>query len=230
MGRPCSAGTKRRVKAGLLAAVASLGLSAAANATILSSTDVEIWYSTSLGLQPALPGTSALPGVSVLASPTGFSDPLDFNQLGQTGTTIAGFFASDQMGTLPTPSTCGPTCLSDVISTSSGVGTLFKFTFVDLLPEILSVTHDDGVSLFVHNDTINNLLPNAQGPTVARTDSTFLNPGTYDLWYAAENGLPEVLIVDSRAVPGPIVGAGLPGLLAGLGGLVALARRRRNKG
>ena len=30
-------------------------------------------------------------------------------------------------------------------------------------------------------------------------------------------------------VPGPIVGAGLPGLIAGLAGLIALARRRRNR-
>jgi hypothetical protein len=36
--------------------------------------------------------------------------------------------------------------------------------------------------------------------------------------------------LEARAVPGPIVGAGIPGLLVALGGLVALARRRRNQG
>lgn len=35
------------------------------------------------------------------------------------------------------------------------------------------------------------------------------------------------LSIEAAAVPGPIVGAGIPGLLMALGGLVALARRRR---
>jgi hypothetical protein len=37
------------------------------------------------------------------------------------------------------------------------------------------------------------------------------------------------LLTSISAVPGPVVGAGLPGLIAALGGLVAMARRRRQR-
>ena len=45
--------------------------------------------------------------------------------------------------------------------------------------------------------------------------------------FAATSG--NVLLASISAVPGPIVGAGLPGLIAACGGLIALARRRRRR-
>ena len=47
--------------------------------------------------------------------------------------------------------------------------------------------------------------------------------------YDGEYFLIRAQTVSVTAVPGPIVGAGLPGLMIGLGGLVMLSRRRRNQ-
>jgi hypothetical protein len=48
-------------------------------------------------------------------------------------------------------------------------------------------------------------------------------------WNGAVDGAESFFLYNSVGVPGPIAGAGLPGLIAACGGLIALARRRRNQ-
>jgi len=48
------------------------------------------------------------------------------------------------------------------------------------------------------------------------------------VWNNASDGGESFFLVSASAVPGPIVGAGLPGLIMACGGFLALARRRRS--
>jgi hypothetical protein len=92
--------------------------------------------------------------------------------------------------------------------------------------------HDDGMSFYINGQTIFS----SPGPTPVNNPPNSPSTGTFsgfpagfynfEVVYGENNGLPAVL---TMAVPGPIVGAGLPGLLAACGGLLALARRRRRE-
>jgi hypothetical protein len=74
---------------------------------------------------------------------------------------------------------------------------------------------------------------------VAMNGSAYFTVGSFGSWgspcpslspcMAANGGQDSLIAVTNVAVPGPIVGAGIPGLIAGALGLVGLARRRRAK-
>jgi hypothetical protein len=107
--------------------------------------------------------------------------------------------------------------------------TIYEFTFTDTAVETFSVMHDDGVSLFASGSNTN-LLPAAASAPTTEVTTTLMNlqPGTYNLWYAAANNLPEDLVVNSipSGVPLP---AALPLFATGIGALGLLGWRRKRK-
>lgn len=104
-------------------------------------------------------------------------------------------------------------------------------------------------SLAVTGDDTATFISPGLGPTLVQNDSpgtvnnggqwtvSFLNPFLLQsIVFAPGNGGPVAALGDyafnqltTSPVPGPIVGAGLPGVMMALGGLVVLARRRRNQ-
>ena len=202
----------------------------AANAGPLSgSFAVTIWNQTQGTEQSNNPNQQALPTNPIaLTTPlaTGtYVGNMDFNDSGPA--VSIGHFFSTATGQISDPFTT----LTQTISTGNfQTETLMKFTFYVPHAVTGTVTHDDGVSIFVAGNTTTDLLNIADSaPTTAAPTESFTLAGgkTYDLWYEASNGLPEDLTFSVTAVPEPATYATFAVGLLALTGIGFTAARRR---
>jgi hypothetical protein len=113
------------------------------------------------------------------------------------------------------------------IGTGSATTTFFFFELFGALTEgDFAVRHDDGFAIFDDGTRVGGV----NGP-IGITNSAVngeFDGGTFGLLYVATNGNPSVLQVHTTAQPAPVpVPAALPMLLAAMGGLGWMARRRR---
>jgi hypothetical protein len=132
--------------------------------------------------------------------------------------TIAAFLSSGA-GTFSGPISG----LNQTISASNySVFTLMEFAFTLATPQTITLTHDDGFSIYNSSNTT--ALVSHPEPTTAIPNTFTLAAGHYNLWYGQANGLPAVLNLQVNAVPEP---ASLAVIGAGIAGLGLLRRRRR---
>jgi len=122
----------------------------------------------------------------------------------------------------------GATSSTPVTSASAG-NTEWRFTFSVSSPQLLSVTHDDGVALFGASGVIkpDNETTNAAAIPQAVDGATLytLLAGNYTLYYVSSNDLPEVL--QTTLTPTIPLPATLPLFATGLGALGLLGWRRK---
>lgn len=229
----------------VLTAIAALGLTTAlaghANATvnvdcgcegtpISGSFAVSIWSADTPGAtigsatQQALPSNPLVKPANLVSTGV-YTGNIDFsyNPGWWSTPTIGGFLASGSApkGNSTYMQTSGST--AGLLSSSNfNHATLFEFSFTTTKAlKGVTISHDDGVSLFSVSNPSVNLFPGASGPTTtAATPAIDLAAGTYNLWYEEVNGVPAVLCFDpvgggTATVPTPepasmaLLGAGL---------------------
>ncbi len=212
--------------AGAAAAVALTCAVNSARATPYSSTfSVSAWTgpcftgtyhtcSSTDSTQQALPSNPLIASGNKLGSFT-FTGPIDFDVSSQSSNTYGDFLQphTDISGFTGANGHTLSGFYSTVLSTGSygfehyaQTTSIMEFTFTTGSALSGTIDHDDGVSLYSHGNTSNDLLPtSASSPTTAELTNFSIGPGTYDLFYVEANGAPAVLqiSVDPPTVPEP---------------------------
>jgi hypothetical protein len=208
----------KSIMSGALLSLAAVVASGSANAVPCGSTTLDVWlvsgFSCTVGDKTfsnffyqqdgfnGMNGHSNVPASSVGVGPAFTADPgLLFNAFwNNTGTTSADALIRF-MVTAP--------AATPIID--------FELQLVGVLGSVLDVASlSNGVTLS-SSDNLSHRATFAPVTSLFVTDDIGVNPG----------GTISGVDKQFSQVPGPVVGAGLPGLIAACGGLVALARRRR---
>jgi ABC-type amino acid transport substrate-binding protein len=216
----------------LLASAAGLALCCAptyASANILSGSACVM---TAAALNATIAAGTACAGAAPITftTNTGLGNVLNYST--PPGTQVNDFLTSNGMVTSYTTglALAVATALSNGLPAGNpgALGTLVYLTgnITVTNGQTVSVTHDDGISLVINGvNVISAPLPTS--PTTSTGTYTGAS-GTFgfQLAYGECCGNPAVLNM-AVPVPGPVVGAGLPGLVASLGGFGWLRLRRR---
>jgi hypothetical protein len=201
------------------AAHANITFNACENATCITATGA-----TSVSVPTTTVGDYSVSGFGqFFQPPLGGISLLGTNTLDVTSTNAAADLIIKITATgLTNPSSATAAFLSSFGQNGLNFGqTSTGQTFIDLTNAGLTVTPLSSLVTFTNTDQ------NVGSGTFNTSGGPFSITAVYDIHPTAAASQASLNI--AVAVPGPILGAGLPGLLAACGGLIALARRRRQQ-